>query len=483
MSRQSQDHSVRNSNSTPRAPLFTLDTFSSKDFVVKDWIEKLSDDAAPRRQSASTTGPHAAFDPKPLIRAFEASRSELLRLSDQLESRENELSTSVRKAEAAQQQVVMTTEKRMQQSISQFNRLDNSLNGVPDTHEDESGAGSYMALRIGERLEELERQRQRAQDAKNLLLCWLEVSERGSLSSLEQLKRKPGGDGKVKSAALARQLLTISQRLEQDDGTNGANGLTNGARTNGKDTTQDQSNKRHTRELIEKFLEGLETDLLQQFDQHYRRQNYEGMKECATALRDFNDGASVTGLFVNQHTFFIDRNQLLSEEIGDTETWDRIADPDTEPPGVEPGLQAVIDDVKITVQQESWIIKRAFPVPEEVLNTFVQRVFQQSIQQRLEMVLQKAGSISSLSFLRALQSSRAYISSLVEDLKTHGLIEHPEHTSPQVTATLDQQLEELFVPYLAGSSYIEREKRNLDELYSSLLFKFTTYHVRIPSWR
>ena len=74
------------------------------------------------------------------------------------------------------------------------------------------------------------------------------------------------------------------------------------------------------REIIEKFLEGLETDLLQQFDVHYRRQNFEGMKECATALRDFNDGASVTSLFLNQHSFFIDRNQLINEEIGDAET-------------------------------------------------------------------------------------------------------------------------------------------------------------------
>jgi exocyst complex component 5 len=95
------------------------------------------------------------------------------------------------------------------------------------------------------------------------------------------------------------------------------------------------------------------------------------------------------------------------------------------------------------------------------------------------MVLEKAGSISSLAFLRALQSSRSYISALVEDFKSHGLTEHPEPTSAAVTATLDQQLEDLFVPYFSGSSYIEREKKNLDELYSSLLFKFITYHVSL----
>lgn len=93
------------------------------------------------------------------------------------------------------------------------------------------------------------------------------------------------------------------------------------------------------------------------------------------------------------------------------------------------------------------------------------------------MVLDKADSISSLAFLRSLQASRSYISALVEDLKIHGLTEHPEPASPQTAAVLDQQLEDLFVPYFSGSSHIEREKRSLEELYSSLLFKFTTYHV------
>jgi hypothetical protein len=77
-----------------------------------------------------------------------------------------------------------------------------------------------------------------------------------------------------------------------------------------------------------------------------------------------------------------------------------------------------------------------------------------------------------------LHSSRSYISSLVEDLKMHGLTEHPEPCSAQISQTLDQQIEELFVPYLVGNSYIERERKSLEETYSSLLFKFTIYHSR-----
>ncbi|KAH0551263.1 hypothetical protein GP486_007447 [Trichoglossum hirsutum] len=194
---------------------------------------------------------------------------------------------------------------------------------------------------------------------------------------------------------------------------------------------------------------------------------------------DFNGGASVIALFVNQHQFFIDRSQLITEEIsGDGESWERLADPDADPPGVEASLQSLIDEVKVVVQEESFIIKRAFPYYELVLGRFLQRVFQQSIQQRLEMVLGKATTISSLAFLRSLQAARSYINALVDDLKAHGLTEHPDPISSQSNITLDQQLDDLFVPYLVGSSYIDREKKSLEELYSSLLFKFNLYHSR-----
>lgn len=95
------------------------------------------------------------------------------------------------------------------------------------------------------------------------------------------------------------------------------------------------------------------------------------------------------------------------------------------------------------------------------------------------MVLEKANTISSLAFLRSLQAARSCINNLVEDLKSHGLTEHPDPASLQISLILDQQVDELFVPYVVGVSYIEREKKSLEELYSSLLFKFTIYHVSL----
>ncbi|KAF4636533.1 hypothetical protein G7Y89_g1555 [Cudoniella acicularis] len=459
----------------PKGPSFTLENFSNKDFIVRDFIEDLSDSAVPVNRRS---GPgQQAFDPKPLIRTFE---TQLATLSEELGEKETDLLTSVRRAEIQHDQTLDTLGRKLDQSIDSFETLDVALNQPNNTNGNDrngrSEGGGLIAVQIGERLDALDKQRRRAQDANFLIQCWLEVSEAGQLTSLEDMIRRQGtGENKVRCAIIARQLMRMSQRLDpsswaQTNGSKKVNGVTNGI----------TGYKGHnTRELIEKFSETLEKDLLKQFDESYRRQNFDDMLECSKVLHDFNGGSSVVALFVNQHQFFIDRSQLITEEVTtDNETWERLADPDSEPPGVEPSLQSLIDEIRVVMQDESFIIKRAFPYYEVVLTKFIQRIFQQSIQQRLEMVLEKADTISSLAFLRSLHASRSYINNLIEDLKAHGLTEHPEACSAQTALSLDQQLDELFVPYLVGNSYIDRERKSLEELYSSLLFKFTIYHSR-----
>ncbi|KAL9606925.1 MAG: hypothetical protein Q9167_008107, partial [Letrouitia subvulpina] len=458
----------------PQAATFTLETFSSRDFIVKDFVEALTESAVPANRRSGPANQNNAFDPKPLIRTFEHALNRMSELSEDLEHHENELSANVRRAEAQHASNIKTLGRKLDQAIGSFHHLDASLN---NGNERES---VNAVVKIGEKLEELDKQRSRAQDAKFLIQCWMEISDRGEIFLLEDIRKHGSGEGKVRCAKLAQQLIKISQRLDPGhwNQVNGTSKLVNGTTTNHRQNS-DRRRRHNTRELIEKFSEILEKDLLKSFDEFYRRQNYEGMRECANVLCDFNGGASVIANFVNQHPFFIDRKQLITEEIGgDIENWERLADPDAEPPSVEPNLQSLLDEVKIFVQDESTIIKRAFPNSDQVMTKFLQRVFQQSIQQRFEIVLEKASTISSLAFLRSLQAARSAIGALVDDLKTHGLAEHPEPISPQMNVVLDQQYEELFVPYLVGSSYIDREKRNLEELYSSLLFKFTIYHSR-----
>ena len=464
----------------PKGPSFTLDNFSSRDFIVKDFVESLTESTqqSNRRSHGGSAGAQH-FDPKPLIRAFEQAQRRLNELSGDLESRETELSGAVRRAEAQHKGNAETMGRKLNQTIESFQKLDASLRS-------EKGEkwGGNLAVETGKKLEDLDVQRKRALDAIQLIQCWDEVSNSGELTQLDNLRRSNRGEDKIRAAHIARQLLRICQRLKPDnplqERVNGvpANAKTrgmNGGVTNGVTGKKDID----ARQVIESFMETLENDMLKLFDDFYRRQNFEEMKNCATILQDFNGGASVQAAFVNQHQFFIDRSNLVTDEIGgDQETWMRLSDPDADLPGVEPGLQSLIDEVKVVIQEESAIIKRAFPYPEQVLGKFVQRVFQQSIQQRLELVLDKASSESTLAYLRSLQAARGYLNILVEDLKSHGLLDHPESISSSTAQLLDTQLEELFTPYFGGSAYIDREKHNLAELYKSLLFKFELFHTR-----
>ena len=463
----------------PKGPEFTLQNFSNKDFIVRDFVEELAESAIPINRRSGGGGPGAAqqaFDPKPLIRTFEGALNNLVNLSEDLEETERRIANSVGRAEGEHERTLDDLGKKLDQSISSFEALDLSLN-APNLINSRTGRedqGGIVAVQIGERLEDLDRQRTRANDAKFLIRCWLEVSQDGRLGSLEEKIRLSGGENKVRCAVIARQLMRMSQRLDPASWAQ-----TNGSKTNGYANGDASEYGHNTREIIEKFSESLELLLLDEFDISYRNQNYDAMRECATVLYDFNGGASVVQAFVGQHDIFINRDILTADEVTtDTKTWEELADPDMDPPGVEPSLQSLIDEIRVAIQNEAFIIKKAFSFHEVVLITFIQRIFQQSVQQRLERVLQRAEEVSSLAFLRSLHASRSYINNLIEELKAHGLTEHPEPCSAQTALSLDQQLDELFVPYLVGNSYIDRERKSLEELYSSLLFKFTIYHSR-----
>lgn len=54
----------------PKGPGFTLDDFSNKDFIVRDFVENLAESAVPA--SRRSLPANQAFDPKPLIRTFES---------------------------------------------------------------------------------------------------------------------------------------------------------------------------------------------------------------------------------------------------------------------------------------------------------------------------------------------------------------------------------------------------------------------------
>lgn len=60
----------------PTGPSFTLENFSNKDFIVRDFVESLSDSAVPLNRRSGPA--QQAFDSKPLIRTFESMPRHIL---------------------------------------------------------------------------------------------------------------------------------------------------------------------------------------------------------------------------------------------------------------------------------------------------------------------------------------------------------------------------------------------------------------------
>jgi hypothetical protein len=64
-------------------------------------------------------------------------------------------------------------------------------------------------------------------------------------------------------------------------------------------------------------------------------------------------------------------------------SWATIGNPDDPPPTSEPGMAALLKEVRITVSQEAQIVKAVFPDPSAVMQVFLQRVFAQVVSTQL----------------------------------------------------------------------------------------------------
>ncbi|KAI6135023.1 exocyst complex component Sec10-like protein [Pisolithus croceorrhizus] len=447
-----------------------LDAFEGK-FDVKDFVGSLSEKLI--TQSKTSSGP---FDPKPFIRTFELVVDRLISVRKDVQAKTEQLEKNVRVAEREYSRKMAELNKGFEAVGSSFATMENKLNEVGRT-----------AIRIGEELESVHIERQRARAAHNLIDFYNQFS-RGETSRLDAL-RKEGKDGQHQVAVILRRLTTVAKEV-------------------------DLPIAERTRENIDKYCEKFEKDMLYLFDRYYRKGDPKMMHHCAQILLDFNGGGSCVQVYVNQHDFFINEVKghvnesdemsgyfRLIDSYSYDSRWKAMSNPDSSPPRTEPGLVQLFAEIRATVAQESQIVQAVFPSPSLVMQVFLQRVFAQSIQQYVEQLLNKGTSMSELAYLRVLQLIHVETSALVDDLKTHelpsmvatktsmdGIEFRKSITSPSsnminttmtsVAAMLEAAMEELFMPYIEGQKYLERESKNMAELYATLLAGFSQYHAR-----
>ncbi len=149
------------------------------------------------------------------------------------------------------------------------------------------------AIQIGQTLENLSGELDRLQAATRLVSTYLALREKDK-TALQDLERSQMG---IEGARFVKNLLQVCRDVELADSL-------------------------ETREVVEKFSERIETEVLADFDENYREGDIAAMASCADILFELNGGASVTRAFVNQHDFFIRRENIESEEVvGDDEMY------------------------------------------------------------------------------------------------------------------------------------------------------------------
>ncbi|KIY49405.1 exocyst complex protein [Fistulina hepatica ATCC 64428] len=432
----------------------SLSKFTGK-FDVTDFVGAVSEKLI--SQSKESPGP---FDPKPFIRSFEVAVDRLIALRKDVQTKTEQMEKNVRVSDREYS-------KKMNDLNRGFEQVGNSFVGM-ETRMNEVGS---TAIRIGEQLETVHVERQRAQAAYDLIDYYNQFSK-GDTTRLDAL-RKEGRQGRRQVAILLRRLNTVAKEV-------------------------DLPSADKTRESIDKYCEKFEKEMLNLFDRCYRKGEPKMMNHVAQTLLEFNGGASCVQVYVNQHDFFIN-NVHEARQMDDTALWETIHDPDESSPKTEKGLTELFSEIRSTVETETQIVKAVFPNPPVVMQVFLQRVFAQSIQQHMEKLLHRGAAISDLAYLRVLQLVHAQTSALVDDLKVYELPSIAPRTSfeasefrrsltgPAPTATgaptsvstmLETAMEELFVPYIEGQRYLERESRSLGALYSNLLANFTRYHLQ-----
>ncbi|KAG0312305.1 Exocyst complex component 5 [Linnemannia gamsii] len=418
-------------------------TFSSKAF-----IEKLSNGIIQTRIKENSN----TFDPKPFIRTFESSLEELEKLASKMQKHTIELERETQKEELAFKKQVKELGSGFEDVQSTLESLDSRISEVGST-----------AIRIGEKLETADKQRARAVLSKKLMEYFMQFND-GRCPTLESLMTQQGLEGQIEAARILRQLAVISKEVDLPE-------------------TQ------LARDGIEKFREQFETDMLSSFDKAYRQADPKVMAHCAKALLEFNGGHSCVQIYVNQHDFFMLHSKVSESAPLEGPNHKDLTNPVAAIPPIDAGLIKLYDDIRTTVDQEAEIISMVFPNPAAVFQVFIQRVFEQSIQQFIETLLERSQAKSTLAYLRTLLSIHEHTILLVNDLKMCedtlkvGINANVKGSNISVTTqplsqTLDRCLDDLFVPFLEGDRYLEKELQSLCEIYDSMLAKFTAYQLQ-----
>ncbi|KAJ1647640.1 Exocyst complex component 5 [Coemansia asiatica] len=352
--------------------------FAQARFSADEFIEQIS------QVDLEFAKKNAVFEPKPFVRTFE-------RALEKLTAAQDELGANIAQLERSTKAYSEDHRKKMARLKQTFSTVGNSFERL----ETQISEVSSNTIRIGEQLDTVAKEKDRAEAIKELVEFYAELNE-GNTARLDELL-EGGSEGMVKVAHLLRRLNTIVVDNQYSAPTDSA-----------------------AKRQIEIYSENFEKNMLESFEQAYRDNDIHNMGIAARTLDAFNGGVSVVKAYINQHPFFLSSMISQSQDSiaeASYQSMEGVSDIMHRPPPPDRWLAQLYSDTREMMFKDWAVISKVFPRPIDVMQQLLKRVFEQTIQGYLETLLGRADRQSKLAFLRVLSSSHAETRKLIEDLQ------------------------------------------------------------------
>lgn len=420
--------------------------------TVNEFVEQLSRDHSIKGRSGSNA-PKTAFeslDPKPYIRTFEFILKELNSLSGESSERKHQLAEQVSHQEIEHAQSVIALSANLKHMMGRYDQLDHQLTSV-----------NQVVSPLGEKLEIAIRKKKGYIKSVELITQYHEFYANGGSSYLETLRLSSNWLKKTQAAILVKNLLVLAFKVE----------------------TSSIKRTVEVAKLIEEYSEVMEKNLLESFNNAYRDNNFTQLNEIALILNQFNGGVNVIHSFINQHAYFIDSDQVHRDETTDIfldeDFKQRLIDPSLHGVVFEKSMVQLLNDVERVVKNESKVVKRVFEErAPQVIQLFMQRIFAQKIEAKIDHLLAASQSLSNLAYVRMLHALYSLLGQFIKDLSEFFQLLEID-VDNVLTASLEQSYSELFSKYLYDrTKYFDVEKKSLETILFEKTANFNMKYER-----
>ncbi|EDO16865.1 hypothetical protein Kpol_1024p18 [Vanderwaltozyma polyspora DSM 70294] len=419
--------------------------------TVNEFVEELSKDQTLKGAEESSLSSHSEdiwkkLDPKPYIRTFESTLKELNSLKNDSLGKESVLYSEVNIQELNHSKNTIHLFNKLKSTISKYDDLDNKLSNV-----------IQVLSPLGEKVENSIKQKKNYIKSIELIAQYNEFDTKGKSDHLNELLNSRNWQLHLQAVIIVKNLLILSRKVE----------------------TSSIPKTSETTKLIEKYSESMENNLLEDFNNAYRENNFEQLNEIALVLEHFNGGVNVIQSFINQHSFFIDTSQIEDDDSNQVNLEEsfkrRLLDPDFHGVNFEKSLVSLLENIETVIKNESKIVKRVFDESApHVIQLFIQRIFVQKIDSKIDLLLNTSFSLSDLAFVRMLHALYTLVGQFVKDLvEFFKLLEIDQNNV--ISATIEQCYSDLFSKYLYDrSKYFDIERRSLESI---LIEKTSTFNI------